>query len=866
MSAAATPKINLIMKVLKFGGTSVANADKFREVAAIVAASQQFEQTAVVLSAPATVTNLLHQALEVGGDAALAKVETICFGILDGLYDYCVNSTSVRQANVKAGNFPEAASQAQVVEYFDVHFANGRSRILAQWQAAVEAVQQYRQAPSERLFAFVVSVGERLSIGLMQTFLEALGHQVGLINPVDYLVGSSNYLETVVDLPATQERFANFSAPAEQVLLMPGFFAGYAGSVSEPAPESKELVLLGRNGSDYSAALLACSLKASACEIWTDVDGVYTCDPNQVSDAKLLTSMSYQEAMELSYFGAKVIHPKTIAPIAQYKIPCFIKNTKNPFGPGTVILDANDVPLAQRKKIKGITSLANIDMFNISGPCMKGTVGIAARIFNVISATGASLILITQSSSEYSIGFCLNAKDSAKVKAALEADFAQELASGALDPIEVAHDLAIVSVIGDHMKYSKGTAAKFFAALAQTNINIIAIAQGSSERAISTVIKGSQALEAVRSVHRQLFNSKQVIRAFIVGVGGVGSELIEQIRRQKEFLNAKNIEISICGIANSRKCLVNVHGLDLDDGWKDLLEAQGSPFSLQSLIKHIEHAHVVNPVFVDCTSSQEVADSYLELLQAGFNIVTPNKKANTSAHHYYLALRNAAQTNQRRFMYETNVGAGLPVIENLQNLLAAGDEIVEFNGILSGSLSYIFGKLEEGMTISQVTASARKLGFTEPDPRDDLSGQDVARKLLILARESGLNLELEDVIVEPVLPQGFCEGESTEVFMQRLPELDEQFSRRVQAAKEQGKVLRYVGQIHNGVCRCSIVEVDKQHPLYAVKDGENALAFYTRYYHPIPLLLRGYGAGNSVTAAGIFSDILRTLQSYSSVR
>ena len=681
----------------------------------------------------------------------------------------------------------------------------------------------------------------------MQEWFEAKGYEVTRIDPVEKLLAHGNYLESSVDIAESTKRVDAGSIPKKNIVLMAGFTAGN---------EQGELVLLGRNGSDYSAACLAACLKADVCEIWTDVDGVYTCDPRLVLDAVCLETMSYQEAMELSYFGAKVIHPRTIGPLVPLNIPCLIKNTGNPEGKGTLIDGnvAND-----NLKVKGITNLDNVAMFNVSGSGMQGMVGMAARVFSTMSKAGISVILITQSSSEYSISFCVPAKSAEKALAALNAEFAQELSENLLDPIDIIKDLSIVSVVGDGMRTAKGIAARFFSALAQANISIVAIAQGSSERSISAVVPLNKAIEAVKATHKSLFNSKRVVDMFLVGVGGVGSELIEQVKQQKEFLAKKDIEIRVCALANSDKMLLNENGLNLDN-WKEDLEKAIQPSDFDVLLSFIKFHHVVNPVFVDCTSAQSVANLYARALKEGFHVVTPNKKANTSGYDYYLEMRENARQSQHKFLYETNVGAGLPVIENLQNLLAAGDEVEKFEGILSGSLSFIFGKLEEGLTLSQATLIAKEKGFTEPDPRDDLSGADVARKLLILARETGLPLEFDDIEIEGVLPKGFSEGMSRDEFLQALPSLDEEFSKRVEAAKAEGKVLRYVGSITGDKCRVAIEAVDENHPLYKVKDGENALAFLTRYYNPIPLLLRGYGAGNSVTAAGIFADILRTLQ------
>lgn len=814
------------MRVLKFGGTSLANPERFMQAAEIIEKAHLADQAAGVLSAPAKITNHLVAIVDkaIAGESFqsnLSEATEIFHNIINGLY--ATNNHFAKEALL-------ALVEAELNQI---------------QQVAAEAAQT--KSLSDKIAATIHCRGEKLSIAMMQAWFEAKGYEVTRIDPVEKLLAHGSYLESSVDIAESTKRVDAGSIPKKNIVLMAGFTAGN---------EQGELVLLGRNGSDYSAACLAACLKADVCEIWTDVDGVYTCDPRLVPDAVCLETMSYQEAMELSYFGAKVIHPRTIGPLVPLNIPCLIKNTGNPDGKGTLIDGnvAND-----NLKVKGITNLDNVAMFNVSGSGMQGMVGIAARVFSTMSKAGISVILITQSSSEYSISFCVPAKSAEKALAALNTEFAQELSENLLDPIDIIKDLSIVSVVGDGMRTAKGIAARFFSALAQANISIVAIAQGSSERSISAVVPLNKAIEAVKATHKSLFNSKRVVDMFLVGVGGVGSELIEQVKQQKEFLAKKDIEIRVCALANSDKMLLNENGLNLDN-WKEDLEKAIQPSDFDVLLSFIKFHHVVNPVFVDCTSAQSVANLYARALKEGFHVVTPNKKANTSGYDYYLEMRENARQSQHKFLYETNVGAGLPVIENLQNLLAAGDEVEKFEGILSGSLSFIFGKLEEGLTLSQATLIAKEKGFTEPDPRDDLSGADVARKLLILVRETGLPLEFEDIKIEGVLPKGFSEGMSRDEFLQALPSLDEEFSKRVEAAKAEGKVLRYVGSITGDKCRVAIEAVDENHPLYKVKDGENALAFLTRYYNPIPLLLRGYGAGNSVTAAGIFADILRTLQ------
>lgn len=808
------------MKLLKFGGTSLANSERFLYASEIIENNFHKQQVAVVLSAPAKITNYLSDIIEdkIYNDSLLEKINTA-----ENIFIKLIKQILQIQPS-----FPYKETEKIIIKEFN------------QLKNIARGIILLKKCPKS-ICAIIISRGEVLSILIMKNLLISKNYQVTVINPVKYLISIGNYLDSTIDIEQSKKRIKSIKIEKDSIILMAGFIAGN---------NRGELVVLGRNGSDYSAAVLSACLDVQCCEIWTDVDGVFTSDPRTVPNAYLLQSISYKEAMELSYFGAKVLHPRTIEPIAKFKIPCFIKNTTNIKSNGTLICHKNNT---EENFLKGITHLDNIALVNISG---TNTENIIPRIFTMTSQKNIKIILITQSSSENHISFCIFEKDTGKILREFKKIFQLELKNKLLNPINIVFNLSILSIIGSNINQKYNIASKIFSCLSSLKINVLAIAQGSSKHSISIIIEKKYTLNAIQNIHEKLFLNKKIISVYLIGIGGIGQSLLKKILRQRNFLNKKNIEVKVCMIANSKKLLVLNENINLSN-WQDHFNSSKKKFSVNILNQLIKRNSHINPVIIDCTSDTFLSKQYINFINNGFHIVTANKKANTSEWDYYQKIRNAILKTNKKFFYETNVGAGLPVIETLKNLFNTGDKLICFKGILSGSLSFIFGRLEEGILLSDATKEARNLGFTEPNPCEDLLGIDVARKLLILAREAGYQIELKDIEIEPILPNTFKRYKKIDEFLVNLKKIDSIFLEKVNTARATGNVLRFVGTIEkNGKCSVKIEEVNVNNPLYEIKNGENALAFYTNYYQPSPLFIRGYGAGNDVTSSRVFSDLL----------
>jgi aspartokinase/homoserine dehydrogenase 1 len=810
--------------VHKFGGTSVADADCFRRVAQLVAV-RAGDNLAVVVSAMRGVTDQLLGLVEraARGVALTAEVEEL----------------RTRYLGAVAELLP-AASAAPLREQFE--------KDIESIESVLKALALVRSA-SHRSRDLVAGFGEIWSARLLTALLQSMATvrvPVQFVNARDVLIIESGEMGPIVVWDESRRRCRQIiDEKFSGIAVVTGFIA----SSREGLPAT-----LGRNGSDYSASIFGALLDAQAVEIWTDVDGVMSGDPRRVPEAKVIDAMSYNEAMELAYFGAKVIHPQTMAPAVAQSIPLRIRNTFNPDHPGTTITAAAPV---RDSIVKGVSAIDGVAVINLEGAGMIGVPGTADRLFGALREAAVSVMLISQGSSEHSICFAVREETADTARRVVERAFAVELEQGQVQRVEVTHDCAVLAVVGDGMAGLPGSAGRFFRTLGNAGINVRAIAQGASERNISAVIAGKDMTRGLRAVHSSFYLSAKTVSIGVIGPGSVGSVLIDQIAAASERLrNQFNLDLRVRGIMSSRRMCLGPSRIELA-GWQGQLE-RSEPSDMERFVEHVQTDYLPHTVLIDCTASQDVANRYGAWLERGIHVITPNKRAHSGPAAYYHELKRIARSGNTHFLYEATVGAGLPVINTLKDLVATGDDIERISGIFSGTLAYLFNVFDGTQPFSGIVREARARGYTEPDPRDDLSGMDVARKAVILAREAGLDLELEDLDVESLVPGKLAKA-SVDEFLERLADFDAPMADRVAHARAQHKVLRYVADvdIRARSARVRLETFGADHPFANISLTDNIVQFATRRYSANPLIVRGPGAGPDVTAGGIFADLLR---------
>jgi aspartokinase/homoserine dehydrogenase 1 len=808
--------------VHKFGGSSVADAACFERVAAILE-SQPRERLAVVLSACKGVTDALLDLVKQAEQQS-------------AVWEANLAAIRARHAQIAGALLPGAETAAYLDEF---------DRDCAVLGSVLKTTQVMRTA--DRTIRDKVSgYGEIWSTRLFARYLQQRQQRRGIqwLDARACVIVEWGPLGPHVqwDISAEKTR-AEIEAHA-QTLIITGYIATNPAGIQ---------TTLGRNGSDFSASIFGALLEAAEIQIWTDVDGVLSADPRRVPDAQVIGALSYREAMELAYFGAKVIHPQTMAPAVGRDIPIWIRNTFAPEKPGTLICarPESDQP------VKGITSIENIALINLEGAGMIGVPGTAYRLFGALRESDISVILISQGSSEHSICCAIPAEQAERARELLSRAFARELADGQIQSVDVTSDLAILAVVGDGMAGMPGVAGKVFDALGSAHVNVRAIAQGASERNISVVVEGRHAARALRSVHARFYLSPHTLSIGLIGPGTVGRVLLDQLASQRQRLAREfNIDLRLRGILSSKKMKLSDSGIDLAR-WREESETGAQSADLERFFQHLRVDYLPHTVLIDCSASQSIADQYAGWLGAGAHIVTPNKKANSGPFAYYESLKAARRASGAHYLYEATVGAGLPVIQTLRDLRETGDQLSAIDGIFSGTLAYLFNVYDGQTPFSAIVRDAKQRGYTEPDPRDDLSGTDVARKLIILAREMGLKLELGDVQVESLVPDSLAGG-SSEQFLAELPKFDAAMRKRFEQAHERGRVLRYVGRVSaDGRATVGLVELESRHAFANIALTDNVVRFATERYCDNPLIVQGPGAGPAVTAGGVFGDLLR---------
>jgi len=810
------------MKVLKFGGTSVGSSKNINKVISILDAYAKHSKVVCVVSAVGGITDKL---------------------LLAG-----------RQAQAKDHSFKDTFEDIK-----DTHFTiikalnpNDSSAILSYTEEKLNALNSLLEGIflineiSPKTSDKLVSFGELLSSFIISETMKNRGISANRKNSQDLIITNANFTKAEVDYSVTNANLkAYFDTAKEQITILPGFIANSAFG---------EQTTLGRGGSDFTAAIVAAALRVDQLEIWTDVSGMFTTNPKLVKQARPIESISYQEAMELSHFGAKVLYPPTVQPVLDLNIPIHIKNTMAPDAAGTVISNQSK---ASDNPVKGISNISNIALLTLQGSGMVGIPGFSKRLFETLSNEKINVILITQASSEHSICLGIEEKDVEIAKTAIDITFENEITLHKIDPIIVETNLSIVALVGDNMKNHQGISGKMFSSLGRNNINIRAIAQGASEKNISIVIEEADVKKALNTLHEVFFESiTKQLNVFITGVGNVGERLVEQIKQQKAYLKEHlKINLRVAGLSNSRTMIFDAGGIALKD-WKTLL-ANGEKASLHGFFETAKSLNLRNSIFVDVTANADVASLYPNYLRESIAIVACNKIACSSAFDNYKELKRLSLKYNAPFLFETNVGAGLPIIDTLNNLVASGDKVTSIQAVLSGSLNFVFNNFNDTTKFYEVVKQAGAEGYTEPDPRIDLSGVDVARKILILARESGMEMNLEDIKNIPFLSKAGLESGTVEEFYKTLIADEAHYQSLYASAKANNCQLKYVAQLNKGKANVSLQEIPEGHPFYNLEGSDNIVMFYTERYSQQPMIIKGAGAGADVTASGLFADIIR---------
>ena len=814
--------------VHKFGGSSVADAECFRRVANI---------------------------LESLAPGRLGVVLSACRGVTDALLGLVVRAEAQDEGwrgeldalRARHHTIAQAVLAPAAVQLYMAGFDRDRHDI----EGILHTVKLTRSA-AQNVRDLIAGYGEIWSTKLFRELFEARAKRPGAVQWIDArqaVVVEWGPLGPAVQWDESRTKLRTLvGADFNGTLIITGFIASNRQGVQ---------TTLGRNGSDFSGSIFGSLLDAQEIHIWTDVDGVLSADPRRVPDAKVIDSLSYNEAMELAYFGAKVIHPQTMAPAVGRGIPIWIRNTFAPQKPGSLICAKPDSKLP----VKGITSIENIAMVNVEGAGMIGVPGTAHRLFGALREEGISVILISQGSSEHSICCAIPGSEADRAARVVAAAFDREVKEGQIQSIQVDRDLAIIAVVGDGMAGLPGVSGQVFNALGSASVNVHAIAQGASERNISVVVDGKDATRALRAVHSGFYLSPHTISIGLIGPGAVGRALLEQIAAESVRLREDfKLDLRLRGIMTSKKMLLSEQGISIEgpkDSWRVALDASPTPADIAMFAEHLHVDHLPHTVIIDCTADETVAQHYAEWLRAGIHVVTPNKKANSGPLEYYESLKDARRVGSSSYLYEATVGAGLPVISTLRDLRETGDKIASVEGIFSGTLAYLFNVYDGKTPFSQIVRDAKAKGYTEPDPRDDLSGTDFVRKVIILGREMGLKLEMKDVAVESLIPPGLEKGSSDD-FLDALPRYDGEMQKRYESARERGKVLRYMGRLTaDGKAVVGVAELDRTHAFANIALTDNVVRYATARYNTNPLIVQGPGAGPAVTAAGVFADLLR---------